>query len=262
VILLAQAVKHGYRWVVGDGTKVRFWEDTWFGSAPLTVQFWKLYCVCNKKTRYMLELWVDGELRLIFRRTFSYQMMQSWDDLLSVVENVSLSEEYDALVWCYESSGIYSSHSFYAIVNYRGIKPVYVPAIWNVTVPPRVQLFLWLLSHNRLAIADNLNKKGINKPVQCCFCSEAESVFLLFFNCTIAKSVWDMVGEFIGKGIGADYVLVASKWLQKEKLYGTSIITIVVLRSIWLIRNDIIFNNQVWVDVKMILRRMLKLTLE
>jgi hypothetical protein len=71
-----------------------------------------------------------------------------------------------------------------------------------------------------------------------------------------------MVGEFIGKGIGADYVLVASKWLQKEKLYGTSIITIVVLRSIWLIRNDIIFNNQVWVDVKMILRRMLKLTLE
>jgi hypothetical protein len=56
-------------------------------------------------------------------------MMWSWDDLLSVVENVNFSADSDALVWCYESYGVYSSHSFYAIVNYRGVKPVYVPAI-------------------------------------------------------------------------------------------------------------------------------------
>jgi hypothetical protein len=74
----------------------------------------------------MVEVWVDEEFRLTFRRMFSYQMMQSWDDLLSVVENVVFSDESDALVWCYESSGIYSSHSFYAIVNYRGVRPVYL----------------------------------------------------------------------------------------------------------------------------------------
>jgi hypothetical protein len=39
VILAAQAVKMGYMWSVGKGDKVRFWEDTWFGSAPLAVQF-------------------------------------------------------------------------------------------------------------------------------------------------------------------------------------------------------------------------------
>jgi hypothetical protein len=75
VILAAQAVKHGYRWVVGDGTKVRFWEDTWFGSSPLAVQFWELYCVRNEKTRTMAEVWVEGELRLTLRRTFLDQMM-------------------------------------------------------------------------------------------------------------------------------------------------------------------------------------------
>jgi hypothetical protein len=106
VILIAQAIKHGYRWVVGDGTKIRFWEDSWFGSTPLAVQFWELYCVCNEKTITIAEVWVDGELRLTFRRMFSYQMMQSWDDLISVVENMVLSDESDALVWCYESSGI------------------------------------------------------------------------------------------------------------------------------------------------------------
>jgi hypothetical protein len=41
----------------------------------------------------MVEVWVDGELRLTFKRTFSDQMMHSWDDLLSVVENVVFSDE-------------------------------------------------------------------------------------------------------------------------------------------------------------------------
>jgi hypothetical protein len=74
--------------------------------------------------------------------------------------------------------------------------------------------------------------------------------------------IWCVMGEFIGHGIGVDYVSVAWKWLQKEKLYGTNIITTVVMRAIWLIRNDMIFNHQVWVDVKMVWRKMLKLTLE
>jgi hypothetical protein len=37
VILVAQAVKLGYRWVVGNGRRVHFWKDTWFGTAPLAV---------------------------------------------------------------------------------------------------------------------------------------------------------------------------------------------------------------------------------
>ena len=44
----ARAVKFGYRWFVGDGAKIRFWEDTWFGSSPLSVQFWGLYTVYNE----------------------------------------------------------------------------------------------------------------------------------------------------------------------------------------------------------------------
>jgi hypothetical protein len=65
----------------------------------------------------------------------------------------------DALVWCYENSGIYSSRSFYGVINFRGINHVYVPAVWNIIVPPKIHLFLWLLSHNELASVDNLNKK-------------------------------------------------------------------------------------------------------
>jgi hypothetical protein len=57
--------------VPGDGRKIHFWEDIWFGTASLAVQFWELYCICIEKTRTNSEILVDGEARLTFRRTFS-----------------------------------------------------------------------------------------------------------------------------------------------------------------------------------------------
>jgi hypothetical protein len=137
VMMAAKAVKLGYRWIPGNGKRIHFWEDTWFGSAPLAVQFWELYSICNEKTKTLAEVWVDKELRVTFRRTFSNQMMQKWDELVSVVEHVVLNEDVDALIWCYEKSGVYSSHSCYKIISYRGVTPVHIPAIWGVAVPPK-----------------------------------------------------------------------------------------------------------------------------
>jgi hypothetical protein len=56
VMLAAQALKFGYRWKVGGGKQIHFWEDTWFGTAPLAVQFWELYCICNEKSRKIADI--------------------------------------------------------------------------------------------------------------------------------------------------------------------------------------------------------------
>jgi hypothetical protein len=55
---------------------------------------------------------------------------------------------------------------------------------------------------------------------------------------------------------------MASKWLSKEKIYVVNIITAVVLRGLWLTRNDFVFYAQVWSDVKLVLRRILSLSME
>jgi hypothetical protein len=52
--------------------------------------------------------------------------------------------------------------------------------------------------------------------------------------------VWKYVVEFLGFEIGIDYISITSKWLQKEKYYVGNIITSVVLRGIWLTRNDVV----------------------
>jgi hypothetical protein len=43
VMMDTQAVKLGYRWTPGNGKRIHLWEDTWFRTAPLAVQFWLRY---------------------------------------------------------------------------------------------------------------------------------------------------------------------------------------------------------------------------
>jgi hypothetical protein len=102
----------------------------------------------------------------------------------------------------------------------------------------------------------------MNKPVCCCMCSEHERIAHLFFECVVARAIWKYVVEFLGFEIGSDYMSIAAKWLQKEKYYVVNTITAVALRGIWLTRNDMIFQRQVWSDVKVVLRKMLWLSVE
>lgn len=47
VMWALHAARMGIGWLVGDGQKVRFWEDHWFGNSSLAIQFWPLYVICN-----------------------------------------------------------------------------------------------------------------------------------------------------------------------------------------------------------------------
>jgi hypothetical protein len=55
---------------------------------------------------------------------------------------------------------------------------------------------------------------------------------------------------------------VAAKWLSGEKAYITNIISSAVVRGLWLIKNEFVFNDQVWSYVKMVVRRIWKLSME
>ena len=75
VMWATKAVKFGYRWKVGNGRSVRFWEDIRFGNAHLSVQFWDVYFVSNQQTKTIADLWDGVQLRCDIRRTFSEEMM-------------------------------------------------------------------------------------------------------------------------------------------------------------------------------------------
>jgi hypothetical protein len=44
----ARAAKMSFRWKLGKWDKVRFWEDQWFITYSLAIQFWDIYSIMNE----------------------------------------------------------------------------------------------------------------------------------------------------------------------------------------------------------------------
>jgi hypothetical protein len=121
----------------------------------------------------------------------------------------------------------------YAIVNFRRVTPVYVLAVWSLSVPPHVHFFLCLLSKNKLLTRDNLEKRRRVDDKTCMFCSEAESIHNLFFECIIASQVWLSVSEVVGFEIGTDFEYVAKRWICNKKFGLVNMVSSTVCWSLW-----------------------------
>jgi hypothetical protein len=79
-----------------------------------------------------------------------------WQDILVIANFISFIDSKDQLIWQFESNGVYFSQSMYVLINFRGIKQSFLPAVWKLKIPPRVQVFLWLFSQNKVMTRDNL----------------------------------------------------------------------------------------------------------
>ena len=75
---VVKAIKVGHMWIVRNGKHIRFWEDTWFGTSPLAVQFKKIYVICPEKSAIVSKIWNGSQLKLFFRTIFTLSMMEQW----------------------------------------------------------------------------------------------------------------------------------------------------------------------------------------
>jgi hypothetical protein len=156
-------------------------------------------------------------------------------------KSVALTDEEDQIIWSFNSNGRYFVQSLYAVINHRGVVPVFVQAIWKLSIPPRVQIFLWLLAQNRSVMRDNLAKRReVNDPT-CLLCSENESIVHLFFDCCVATNVWHYISDLLNVNLGKDFESVASLWLANKKHLITNIVSSAILWVIWKLWNSLCF---------------------
>ena len=139
------------------------------------------------------------------------------------------------------------------------MQPVFIPAVWKLYVPPKIHVFLWLFSYNELMTRDNLSKRGFEKSHECVYCSERESIQLLFFECVVAKQICESVSDFFSCSLGADYLSIAKFWIANKKHTTLNSICACVLWAIWKHRNSCLFRNVMWIDLKQIWNLMMGL---
>jgi hypothetical protein len=236
VLWAAKVAKMGYRWKLGNGQKVRFWEDVWVGNSSLAIQFWEIYVIINEQNKTMAELWDGVNLKCTFKRCVNVRLFNMWQEVVNIASTAIFSSVEDETIWQFHSSGVYSSHSLYRIINFRGVMPVFIPAVWNLIIPPRVQFFLWLLSKDKILTRDNLRKRrNVDNP-SCLFCEEEE--------------IWEVIYEVLGVKIGVNYESMASFWLCNKQFGICNMFSAAVCWNLWKIRIFLCFQSGAWVSMK------------
>ncbi|KAL6639026.1 hypothetical protein ACP70R_022756 [Stipagrostis hirtigluma subsp. patula] len=104
VMWAAKAGKLGYRWVVGNGKKIKFWEDNWLGSSSLAIQFFEIYSLVNEKNKTIEQLWDGSVLKCSFRRCFDSRQVELWEEVVQLASTIVFTGEEDSLIWQFTSS--------------------------------------------------------------------------------------------------------------------------------------------------------------
>ena len=83
---------------LGDGSQVRFWEDSWIRPRPLKSLFPALYNIVRRKNAYVRSVLSMTPLNIAFRRSLMGVNLQAWHNVMAMVADVQLTNQRDRFV--------------------------------------------------------------------------------------------------------------------------------------------------------------------
>jgi hypothetical protein len=91
--------------VIKDGTKTRFWDDTWIGDKPLKDTYPSLYHIARDKHVTVSKVLSSRPLNISFRWSLVDNNLNHWLHLVARVSNVVLVDDKDYFKWRLTKSG-------------------------------------------------------------------------------------------------------------------------------------------------------------
>ncbi|KAJ9682711.1 hypothetical protein PVL29_018607 [Vitis rotundifolia] len=187
------------RFVVGNGERIRFWEDLWWGDQPLGSQFSRLFRVVLDKNVPISSILGSSRpffWNFNFRRNLSDIEIGDLEGLMRSLDGLHLSPSVpDARFWPASSSGFFSVKSFFLTLSYFSGSPQDFPSkfVWKSQVPFKVRSFIWLVAHKKVNSNDMLQLRRPYKalsPDICVLCmKQGESVDHLFLHCSLTTGL-------------------------------------------------------------------------
>jgi hypothetical protein len=109
---------------------------------------------------------------------------------------------------------------------------------------------------NKTLTRTNLSKRRKLDDKNCLFCNEQEDVRHLFFDCCIARWLWNELSEILEFPVGNDFESIGKMWLSSKRFKTVNVLTSASLWTIWKIRNEMCFQGlrPTWTGI--VLRRL------
>ncbi|GMP68486.1 hypothetical protein CsSME_00028098 [Camellia sinensis var. sinensis] len=131
--------------------------------------------------------------------------------------------------------------------------------MWKSAAPPKIKAFGWLVWWNRIASSDLLARRLIIPAINhCAFCGiDNESALHLLLHCNFAWKVWAEINcwwgsQWVSPSSLQDLLLwwYGQKYKNLDKLIW-EVIPLAVVWSLWVARNNMVFNSivPVWGNI-------------
>lgn len=258
-------MKLGSSYKLGDGKNISFWDDIWLGETPLKTQFPYIFSVCADDNKTTHQMYVEGEWKISLRRTLGEGELEEWGQLHALLQNIELNSGKDSMCWNLNKTGMFSTKSLYREISFGGIKDYILQELWRCHIPLKVKVFFWLMLKGKIQTGHQLKKMKWKGSPNCKLCGEIEDTDHLMFQCALSQFTWCCFRDAFGwDGIPK------SRAELLNKLSGQSGDSIPVLLSlfaaaawsIWLLRNDWVFNNKMIVDASHLPHKIVSLHLQ
>ncbi|GLT30957.1 hypothetical protein SLA2020_057280 [Shorea laevis] len=250
----------GFRWEVGDGSRVGFWSQPWVGTKSLRDLFPRLFQLAINKDGMIQEngYW-EGEgwrWEIGWRRERLGREQDEEKGFWEVLGNVQLRKDgVDYWQWRYDGEGRYAVKKAYELLASVEclLEDQLCKLVWCRLVPSKVGFFGWRLCLDRLPTRRNLQIRGVTLQedgLRCALCKEGvEEVNHLFCTCREAWLVWVKVIKWWGlevvmpdtvKGVADIFIWCIGRLVGKEM---GACIFLVTSWYIWYWRNVLIFKS-------------------
>ncbi|RVW16200.1 putative ribonuclease H protein [Vitis vinifera] len=249
------------RLVVGNGERIRFWEDLWWGNQTLCAQFAELYRVISVRNLTVSNVLGNSfplSWNFNFRRNLTDSEIDFLQRLMSSLHSVLLSpSSSDSRAWSLSSSGSFSVKSFFYALSKDSNPLMFLPAkfLWSSKVPSKVKTLAWLVAHGKVNTNDKLQLRRPYKalcPQWCILCKgNGESIDHLFLHCPVTIGLWHRLFNLVGviwvppRSI-EDMLVISFKGLGNS-VRGKILWQIACLTLIWMVwqeRNNRIFEDK------------------
>jgi hypothetical protein len=164
---------------------------TWVRYAPLKLMFPKSYEHANKNLT-ACDCFEEGEWRITFCRAFGQEEMDQWDAMLTLLQDVTLSDGNDRACWALERSGNYTTKSMYRLLAHRGVINKRMQRLWGCRLPLKIKVYVCLACQGRLQRGVALKRRGWKESERCVVCEESKFIgkFLLVRIWRRTKTEW------------------------------------------------------------------------
>ncbi|RVW81059.1 hypothetical protein CK203_045380 [Vitis vinifera] len=206
-----KAIRNGWenfrshsRFLVGDGTRVKFWKDLWCENQSLEEAFPILFNLSVNKEGLVAEAWREdgagGSWGPRFNRHLNDWEVGEVENLLSKLHPLAIRRGVDdSLKWKANKNGTFSVKCFYTSLSMGINHPFPASTIWTSWAPTRASFFGWEAAWNRLLTIDRLKRFGWNIPNRCFLCkNEEESIDHLLLFCEKARMLWYLTFSLFG----------------------------------------------------------------